>query len=269
MKTSPKNFVVHIAKQSQKKKMEAIGSILLHPNFVKMKFYLQHGVITQIGSVAHREFPQAEVGDTLLFHHFVEDGTAQLIDTLPDGDEIRFVSGDNQQNNFQAFGAAKPDGDIIPTPNWIFLDPAIELWESGKHTSLDLKRSNPGDWDSEDQDITKLNDLDRQAKSLQESYGHLANPNVPINEKQLRELEPVETAIDQIMKERGEITRNMSLPKLAACTVLHIHPDLAEQTGIQQGSQILCDSKVLYPFDVDGNQFFLLRRTLIHGLVTE
>lgn len=71
-KPMPPYFVVRIEKEQQKNKKEKIGSLYFPTQFTFMQRGLQNGEIVAIGSLAHKEFPQAKIGDTLIVHHFLE-----------------------------------------------------------------------------------------------------------------------------------------------------------------------------------------------------
>lgn len=72
VKPMPAFFLVRIEKKVQKERREKIGSLYVAPGYTFMTRNLQSGEIIAIGEKAHKEFPEANIGDTLLMHHFVE-----------------------------------------------------------------------------------------------------------------------------------------------------------------------------------------------------
>lgn len=78
-------FLVKINKEQQKKRLEQTDSgIFLAMNYVFMTRCMQNAEIVDIGEFAHKAFPEAKIGDTLIIHHFIEgdeDGSEYLVDT--------------------------------------------------------------------------------------------------------------------------------------------------------------------------------------------
>src|ERR1035437_8362497 len=72
LRAMPNYFIVKIEIEKQKERKEKIGSLYIHASYTFMRRNMQQGEIVAIGSIVATQFPQAKVGDTLIFHHFVE-----------------------------------------------------------------------------------------------------------------------------------------------------------------------------------------------------
>lgn len=82
----PNFFIVKINIEEQKNRKEKVGSLYLHSGEVQMQRNMQHGEIVGIGSNVTKVLPEANVGDVLLFHHFVE-GSSRDKSSLIHSDE--------------------------------------------------------------------------------------------------------------------------------------------------------------------------------------
>src|ERR1700749_1621609 len=81
-------FLVKINKQEQKDRVEKTDSgIYLAPNYVWLTRCMQNAEIVAIGDFAHKSFPEARVGDTLIIHHFIEGDDETPTEYLVDSDE--------------------------------------------------------------------------------------------------------------------------------------------------------------------------------------
>lgn len=121
-------FVIKISKKEQKDRREKIGSLYLAPGHTFMTREMQAGEIVSIGTDAHDTFPEAEIGDTLITHHFVTGKEGE------NTDEGKFhILSDEKYNYYtvtccsfngrgnETYGVFK-NGEIIPHPDFIFLE---------------------------------------------------------------------------------------------------------------------------------------------------
>ena len=135
----PSYFLVKVNQQDQKDRREKTGDFYNHPDHTFMQNEQQWGEIVDIGEVAHKEFPEARIGDILLFHHFVT-GKGEMEDEgdnvfyLKDEDGYRyyvvpatyiFATGDKNL----VYGVWNGT-DIIPHKDFIFLEPEVEISKS-------------------------------------------------------------------------------------------------------------------------------------------
>lgn len=118
----PAYFLIRIPKNRQKERLEKMGNLYLHPNYVYLTRGMQYGQIVAIGEKAQMQLQEANCGDILLFHHFVESHEkSQCVDS----DEIYnyyvvTALSHNGQNN-QTYGIWQND-TIIPHPEYLFLE---------------------------------------------------------------------------------------------------------------------------------------------------
>lgn len=72
MKPSKNFFLVKCPISEEKERKDKIGSLYLNHRQIFMTRNLQYGEIVAIGSKAAEYFPEAQIGFTLLFHHYVQ-----------------------------------------------------------------------------------------------------------------------------------------------------------------------------------------------------
>lgn len=144
MKAISPNFIVRVPKDEQSKRREMDNGLYLHPNFVWMTRNMQCGEIVSISNDAKVEMPEAEVGDVLLLHHFVErsystkgDNKKFLIHEDEDYNYYNVCSKEWNGNNNQCYGVSKSD-TIIPHQQYIFLEPEVENKEGWHQTKEDV-----------------------------------------------------------------------------------------------------------------------------------
>lgn len=132
----PAYFMVKINRQDQHDRRNKSGEWFNHPDHTFMQYEQQWGEIVSIGDVAHKELPEATIGDTLIFHHFIT-GKGEMED---EGDNIFYI-GDEDGFRYYVVPATYIystgdknlvygvwDGsDIIPHKDYIFLEPDVEL----------------------------------------------------------------------------------------------------------------------------------------------
>ncbi|MEO7048935.1 MAG: hypothetical protein ABI091_26770 [Ferruginibacter sp.] len=127
----PPYFIVKVNKESQSNRREKIGSLYLHFKEVFMQRNMQHGEIVAIGSAAKQKIPQANVSDTLIFHHFVE-GQENTQSNFLHSDETYnyyFVTAyefNGHRNETYAIDNGK---EIIPHPDFVFIEHEEEIKE--------------------------------------------------------------------------------------------------------------------------------------------
>ncbi len=126
------NFLIKVVKEEETKRREMDGSLYLHPNYVYMTRNTQCGEIVGISTGAKKEFPEAEIGDILLVHHFVQRSHS----TKGDNDKFlvfedekykyyNVVAKEGAGNNNMTYGIYRNDV-IIPHPQYVFLEKEIE-----------------------------------------------------------------------------------------------------------------------------------------------
>lgn len=126
------HFLIKVLKSEENHKREMEGSLYLHPNFVWLTRNTQCGLIEGISPEAHKQLPEAQIGDMLLVHHFVQRSYSQKGDNdkfLAYEDEdykyYNVVSKEIAGSNNMTYGVYR-DGEIIPHPQYVFLEKEIE-----------------------------------------------------------------------------------------------------------------------------------------------
>jgi len=71
LQAPPFFFIIKINKHQQKETRETDGVLAISYNYVFMQHEVQNGEIVSIGELAQKLFPDAKIGYTLIFHHFV------------------------------------------------------------------------------------------------------------------------------------------------------------------------------------------------------
>lgn len=243
--------------------------IVLPPHIVDFQFNLQIGELVEIGSIAGKEFPEAEIGDTLIFHHAVEhkprpEGDVNyndfhLVDTDENGDEYRSVN-----YATELFGVLKlSTGSIIPYKKFIFCRADI------KKASIQKTASGlwvPDGWEkSQDELQQRIDDANAEIAEIMSS-------NImkeKMSDQNYKKQEIVKAMVNELNRERRELTKKMSQKKLVELTVLFINPVTCEelQTEIQAGDTLVAEYNTLYPLDMYGVQYTLLRKEYTEAVI--
>lgn len=245
--------------------------IVLPPQIVDFQFNLQFGEIVEIGKIAGQQFPEALIGDVLIFHHTVEhkprtDGEAMyhdfhLIETDENGDEYRIV-------NFahELFGVLKlNEGIIIPYKNFVFCHRTIRKSSFQKNAAGIWL---PDHWEASEQDLLE------QLEEMKAHVTEIASSTVmreQTDDTNYRKKEEVLKQIAEINLKRRELTKKLHQRKFVELTCLFIHPETCKelQTEIVPGDTLIADYNTLYPLDMFGQQYTLLRKDYIELLINK
>ncbi len=261
------NVLVRIDKAAQKQKRNKIGSIIIPEAYQYMIYNLQYGEIMDIGSKALKYFPELEVGDTALVHHAIEDGGSHLLDILPNGDELRWVNGinDMEVRNFQIFGIVKPNGIVIPSPVFIFLDKMVR--PAKKNIQSTLAAVDQEMWKEPERIRMLIEDIKQQEEWMAETFHHVRDRQF-VSDEELRSFEEAEKAIISMRKERAMLTRALNNRSMYTAGVLHIHEQTAHRLGVFPGDRIMADKRAMYPLDVQEDQYLLIASDQLWGKVS-
>lgn len=119
-------FLVKISKKAQRERLEKTG-IFYNPSNVYMTRNMQSGEIVAIGTKACEVFPEAKIGETLIFHHFVEGDAESRKDSLIFEDELYnyYVISAYEQNGkaTEVYGVWNGE-KLTPHPEFLFLEKA-------------------------------------------------------------------------------------------------------------------------------------------------
>lgn len=127
----PPYFIVKLSKNELKDRREKIGSLYMPPNYVFMTRECQASEIVAIGDEAHEYFPEAKIGDILIYHHFISGKTTdkkQVFHLIDEDDDFNYYT----VNAFSLPGEKNLtygiwNGDeILPNFDYIFLEPTQE-----------------------------------------------------------------------------------------------------------------------------------------------
>lgn len=127
LKPLPHFFIVKINIEEQKIRKEKVGSLYLHCSEVQMQRNMQCGDIVAMGDIASDNFKEAKIGDTLIFHHFVEGDKDSSNLIASDGifNYYNVTASEYNGHRNESFGVW--DGkNIIPHPDFIFIEPEIK-----------------------------------------------------------------------------------------------------------------------------------------------
>ena len=164
----PHYFIVKVNNKQLESRREKKGELYISPDYTFMQNELQQGEIIGIGSVSKDIFPEAEIGDTLIFHHFItgkaleDNGENNYL--LDDDGEFSYYNVTATEFNGErnlSFGIIK-NGVIIPNKDYIFLfenkPQEVAVNESGLISSAsEMNRDEVGD---------KMKELKSQVKEL-------------------------------------------------------------------------------------------------------
>lgn len=127
----PHYFIVKINKEEQKKRKEKIGSLYVHASHTFMQRNMQCGEIVGIGSVAHKNFAEPEIGQTLIFHHFIEGENSKKSNFIYSDETYNYYNVTASQFNghrCEAYGVWN-GSEIIPHPDFVFIEPEVKTKE--------------------------------------------------------------------------------------------------------------------------------------------
>lgn len=236
LKANKYYYIVKINKKEQQEKKEKIGRFYVSQKHVFMTRNMQNGVICDIGIRVKESFPEVKVGDTLIFHHFIEDSEFLLESdetfnyyAVPGMDVPIWEDGVKKAKHPNRAYAFYDGHSIFPHEEYIFLKPEVQedkiapldkfieenvtQTESGIHVFKNWKESN------EDK-IAKLDALKKKAERL--AHGGVNQDYV------IGGIKNIEAEKDQITKTMYD---RMFLPYLAAA----VHPIVSRWCETQIG----------------------------------
>jgi membrane-associated protease RseP (regulator of RpoE activity) len=249
--------------------LEEKESELIHPEDINlMEYNLQWGSIVDVGTLARQDFPEARIGDILLFHHLVEykprstgDHTYNdwhLVDTDDKNqDEYRVVRYDTE-----IFGVIRDNNELIPYRNVVFCHPEFRKASFQMQGGLWL----PDAWEQKEEDvILQLEALAAEVKQLT-TQTILTKKTTEDNYKRKEE---ILATVNSLNRERQELSRKMSKKKLIDATVMFFNPETTDLIGgeLKQGDHILVDQRTIYPLEFGGIYYTLARVGYIEAII--
>lgn len=259
MRVNRQYILVRIDKAAQRQKREKVGDIYIAPNFAYMSHNLQYGEIMQIGEKAQKNYPDAKVGDIALFHHHIEGSyddhaPEYILDTLPNGDELRLIDCTNTDKAYRIFGFIKSTG-LVAAPEHVFINHMVTPVKK-KYVSSIL--FNTGYEPTDDELRQKLDDLLGHQRVLDESLQSERDPDKSLQ---------IVRGIEDIGRERERITQFLNADRFVTSKIVHINPRTASEHDIHVGDTVLVVENLLYPLDTMGNKHLTIRTDFIMGKI--
>lgn len=286
----PPYFLIRINKQQQQEKKEKIGSIYLHPNEVFMTRNMQMGEIIGIGKEAHEYFPEAEIGDTAIIHHFIE---KKEVGFFIDEDETynyyittvfdymeRFPKKAEQEKKdgsipFYAgkgnlcYGIIKKDGEIIPNKDFIFLEtekpaetdlPDLEITSNLKDgnklfTDVPFTTHSSGLIVPKEWKETRT-DTETKMKSIQAEIENISQTKMTTD---------VKRGIEKKEAEIAALSQKINSKRYEPYIIEHINPDTSKQFAYSQRGDALymlniaCKTKI----EIEGKEYIVAQTKYI------
>lgn len=248
MRATRNTILVRIDKEAQRKKRETIAgtSLYRHIDYAFMQCNLQHGEIISIGENAAKLFPEAQIGDFAVFKHTVEgdpdiNSSEHLVDTLPNGDEIRCLDTSLDANyteenikkhrrGLEMFGVIKKDTDeFIPGELHVFFETKIRRYTKRPTVSsgilLDEKLN-----EDDSQLRKRVEDLKKDLDRLSNTYSRTIDPS---------ERADIGRVLEGYQKESERITTYLNSDKIASAVVFAINSKTSRELKVKEGDTVL------------------------------
>lgn len=137
-------MIIQIDKKAQNEKNKVstvIKGFVLPDAYKYMLYNLQYGKILAVSKDCEKDCPEVKVGRIAILHHKIEssDTTNKLLETLPNGDEIYWVSTMISQSGFEYFGVFDEENNIIPAHQWFFAEAKDYAMDEGEYEEVDFK----------------------------------------------------------------------------------------------------------------------------------
>lgn len=254
------HIIVHIDKAKQKKLQDSMEGIQLPPNYVFMKFNLQHGTILSIGPDAAKAFPELSIGDIAIFHHSVEHNENHFIKSLDNGDELRgvrvFAADDEDSQDNQVYGVIKSSGKLISHPDWIFVSqPKRSI--AAKYVP-EIEMVNRELFTSNGYLIAQMEMLGQQIDQLQQTSKGTFD---------IYKRKQIDDKCREYNKERESVSRFINKEKIVETTVLFCPPNSLEKFGFDEGSLVsVTHADGLIPLSLQGILYFLAMTQFVVGV---
>lgn len=220
-------FLVKIKKEDQLKNKEKIGSIYLAQTHTRGERGIQAGEIVSISQDAHEQLPEAEVGDTLLFHWMVEFEEEGENESFMEEDEVynyyNVTSKEFNGRKNETYGVFKDD-KIIPNKDYIFLHKE-EIYSEVNTTTTAGGLIVFKNWNESREVIAE------KSKRLKSEIESLSKGTMTDQIK--REIELKE-------RESRENANRLNAKKYVPFSVDYVNPIHAKRYGLKTGDCIYC-----------------------------
>lgn len=220
-------FMVQSSRQKERDSKDKIGDIFIASSQTFMLYNLQQSPIVGIGERAKSYFPEAKVGDTLIYHHFVQGNNET------DAKENHLVHQDEDFNYYVVSATEVPGKDIeaygvfngetiIPNKDYVFLEtkkPIVEDLPNDDRINQSLKKTESGlflfnEWkETREEKEDRLSRLKMETQELSKSGNHKQHVQQGILERE---------------REMNEISAQINSSKYQPFTVAYANPLLSE-----------------------------------------
>ena len=237
MRPNKQFFIVELDLGEQEKRKELIPGtgIQIADTMTDLKFYLQSAPIIAIGEQAHEYFPEAQVGDILIFHHTVEHAEWRQLEKV--GNKVKLVVEGCADD---CFGIQKlSDLSIIPSRDHVWCKPIKDGLEL--NTVIETPEG------TKTLSIIRVNDEDSlraRITTIQEHIEHIETTSTP-NPHQVMLLK----------QEQAAITAELNKPMAQALKVAIINREASRKVFVEAGDTILMNGYFGYngyPLSVQG-----------------
>lgn len=254
---SKNHFLVKINKKIQKDRLEKEGMLYLPVERVHigMTRNMQSAEIIDIGERAHQVFPEAEIGNILLFHHFIED----------EGDESFKVHEDDEANYYVVAALELPGHnqptfgvfngkEIIPHADYVVLKgpEKIDRTELKKKESLFLFSNYKMSRDEINARIKEIKEVEIPSLAKSGMNNPIAVNEIRAKEHHMQQLSAI-------------LNKKQSIP----LTVAYANPLLNRWFGkkVKSGDILYClNTATDYIINFQGTEYRIVSVSYIHGL---
>ncbi len=259
----PRYFLVCINKKLMADKLILPGGLLV-PIDETGRFALQYGTIMQVGELGSKEmgvtpfantnFPEAQVGDTLIFGHWLE--TDETVRIPVEDDNFIYIA--IIDNSHDIKGIQKPDGTIIAHP--------LQVWcteiKKAEVTKVD---DLPGQWAVNQEGLFVFEGQFEDEKYLRDKI-----EDNEVHSKYMASVHDESTynpviaeKVGDNQKEAGKITNQLNQVLVSELEVFKIHPNTAQLlSNVKEGDSIFSQGYIDargYPLNYKGQDYILVR----------
>lgn len=207
LKPLPQYFIIKINIEEQKKRKEKIGSLYVHTSHAFMQRNMQMGEIIAMGYIAAKQFPEAKLTDTLIFHHFVEGSEKEKSNMIHADDEFYYYNVTaiefNGHRN-ETFGIYR-NGEIIPHPDFVFIEPETKSKEFNANEFIEQNTKQVGS-------LILFNNWEESRESKEEKSKTIME-EIKSQSKGKNLSDSVKRGLSEKQYEAEKITASMSIQK--------------------------------------------------------
>ena len=252
---SDDRIIIRIDRKAQYKKQKKTESGVQVPNMFRyMRFFLQYGEVMEIGCKAKEWYPNLEIGDMAILHHFVEGQPHRILSQNNDWEYRICETYDPMSREIMGVMKKNNLGEWIITPfgKQIFLNPDIMPFDETYNPQIDANKHTGG---KETPFTTFVGLLDARQKKGNENYeyhlqqlnyeGRKLNADKPEDvvkageiDQEITKLQQEKLRIDSFMRRNFLVITDQVKPKL-------------------EGSKVAVPYQGLYPISLMGKDYLI------------